>query len=132
MNYTNDDELIAKFMGAILNKSMGWQFFVFNSPYSRSGFDLKFHSSWDWLVPVVEKIESLKVSVNINTQWNEFNQCSYTQTSMKLSAGKMSKDKTCICDSIDLYHRHSSTYTSKIESVYESVVEFIKWYNENK
>src|SRR4051812_21847400 len=40
---------------------------VFSKPNKRLYIleDLKYHSSWDWLMPVVEKIESLAFEVSI-------------------------------------------------------------------
>jgi len=55
----------------------------------------KYHSSWDWLMPVVEKII-------------------YNYDESK---------------SLDIMRELSY---AKIESVYQSVIEFIKWYNQNK
>ena len=55
---------------------------------------LKYHSSWDWLMPIVEKIEQVNEGV----------------------------PKELINLSLFSYR----------EEVYKAVVEFIKWYNENK
>src|SRR5574344_1719127 len=62
--------------------------------------NLKFHSSWDWLVPVVEKILGTE---NNSSDWEKH----YTQI-------------------------HDSLWSINIESVWLSVVEFIKWYNKQK
>ncbi len=36
--------------------------------YEQYGYDqLKYHDSWDWLMPVVEKIESMGFDVNIGS-----------------------------------------------------------------
>ena len=59
--------------------------------------DLKFHSSWDWLMPVIEQIE--------NTE-------SYITTKETMKNIRLS--------------------IPDINLVYHFVVEFIKWYNENK
>ena len=63
---------------------------------------MKYHSSWDWLMPVVEKIEHTSAYVNV---------------------------KGC--------HVKISTWVdvnapTKLEAVHKAVVEFIKWYNEQK
>ncbi len=44
LDLKEDNVLIAKFMGGVLSS------------------ELKYHSSWDWLMPVVEKIEGLRDS----------------------------------------------------------------------
>ena len=91
-----------------------------NNPYNKptwwgvglrkdaGNFDLYYHSSWDWLMPVVEKIEK---------------ECSHEvvifSTHCNVNQGKT----------------HDMGYIggkTKIEAVYKSVIEFIKWYNQNK
>lgn len=72
---------------------------------------LKFHTSWDWLMPVVEKIESLG---NYGVEIRHFS-CSIYELSF---------------DPSDL--NIESNFDSKIEAVYNAVVQFIQWYNQNK
>lgn len=66
--------------------------------------DLKYHTSWDWLMPVVEKIEDngavtvIKNGCKIETLDNEFTTCGETT----------------------------------LISVYAAVVQFINWYNEQQ
>ena len=69
--------------------------------------NLKYHSSWDWLMPVVEKIEKIK-GVHIFIKGNR---CEILNYGFEMDSP-------------------SSVY--KIESVWLAVVEFIKWYNQNK
>lgn len=66
--------------------------------------EVNYADSWDWLMPVVEKIESSGFNVLI-----EDNFCRIGQE-LQVKATTM----------------------TKIESVYKAVVEFIKWYNQNK
>jgi len=83
------------------------------TPYSdRSLFssDLKFYDDWNWLMEVVEKIESLGYGFRI------------TRT-------------TCFIDSLSpipefkILGGHEET---KKQSAYNACVEFIKWHNEQK
>jgi len=67
-----------------------------------------YHSDWNWLMPVVEKIESLGYDVIINGEWCNIN-------SVELEDD--------ICD---------ISIKGKINAVYLAIVEFIKWHNENK
>jgi len=68
--------------------------------------DLNFHSSWEWLMQVVEKIESIGgTQIFINGI-----SCEIIFKGIVIS-------------------KHSNT---KIESVYNACVEFILWFNENK
>jgi len=74
--------------------------------------ELKYHSSWDWLMPVVEKIEmDCKCDVHIyaHYNWKEPNRCAIYDW----------KDKEIASKSND----------SKIIAVWLAVVEFIKWHN---
>jgi len=65
---------------------------------------MKYHSSWDWLMPVVEKIESLGLNTKIYTGHTTI----------------ASRDASFISQKLN---------DSKIEATYEAVVEFIKWFN---
>ncbi len=66
--------------------------------------DLRYHSSWDWLMPVVEKIEAVL------------------------------KDETLFAKSLDanlsiLNSNHASIFSPR-EIVWEYVIQFITWYNQ--
>ena len=65
-------------------------------------FELEFHSDWNWLMPVVEKIESENI-VCFKFQGNN-----------------------CYCEG---NFKYGITAPSKINAVYNACVEFIKWYN---
>lgn len=69
--------------------------------------------SWDWLMPVVEKIESLGTGYVMT----ENNKCEIVITLD--NKGKK-------------HFSNRFIENSKIESTYLGVVEFIKWYNQNK
>lgn len=58
------NRMIAEFMGGFLrdmgNGDMVWDHEHFMSPLVCKGqFELKYHELWEWLMPVVDKIESL-------------------------------------------------------------------------
>ena len=93
-----DNKLIAEFMGLELTTD------GISDLYYTKDKRLKqienYHASWDWLMPVVEKISDIKSwSINATLEW--------------------------LSDSQD----RDGLYTK--EDVYESVVEFIKQYNNN-
>ena len=69
--------------------------------------ELKYHEDWNWLMEVVEKIESLVYRIEIVKH---------------ICRIYLSNKETIII----------SENTPKIEAVYIACVEFIKWYNENK
>jgi hypothetical protein len=105
-----DNKLIAKFMGIKIEKSWrdGLDYadkYVWNlndEQYDCSKPEyLGFHISWDWLMPVVKKIESLGYFVKISTKMssisrdNKGNNDSYL---IKAQFGDKSKlEKTYIC-----------------------------------
>lgn len=88
-------------------------------PYDEWHYEggLKYKESWDWLMPVVEKIESLyegNIIVKI-----AFNNCSISIcTQYYLAHDEM------VFNGIE-FHKEET----KIKSVWKTVVEFIKWYN---
>jgi len=102
-----NNKLIAKFMGLryvsdpISPTGYGW-----TNGKTPVSIDLKYNSSWDWLMPVVEKIEDAA-----------------TDTYVEIS--ESSTEIWGYPFRINIYKE------SKIESVYDAVVEFIKWYNKN-
>jgi len=76
---------------------------------------IKYHSSWDWLMPVVINInllEDWRFDVNIKTM-----DCDITDE----HTNKIIVECSCEYECCEL-----------INSVYNAVVKFIKWYNENK
>jgi hypothetical protein len=77
----------------------------------------KYNSSWDLLMPVVEKIESIKDDYHGRFQ-------------------VFINSNQCIIQSINIFKKRKNDYYfneytlgSKIESTYMAVVKFIEWYN---
>jgi hypothetical protein len=73
---------------------------------------MKYHVSWDWLMPVVEKIERL------NSKFGNSVEITRTTCVIKVK-GKSFHD----C--------RFRTTGGKIEAVHNTIVKFIKWYNDN-
>ena len=87
-----DNQIIAEFMG-----------------YPELGTEgdfsyLKYHTSWDWLMPVVEKIKILVMEDDSDELYNSEEWDNITHTLVQI----------------------------EIKSVYQAVVEFINEYNETK
>ena len=79
-------------------------------------FELEFHSDWNWLMSVVEKIE--------NQYRSKFSKNTFPCVSI-----------SSICCKISFYGNYEEVIANivrptKIEAVYDSCIEFIKWYNE--
>lgn len=80
-----------------------------NSPYRLK--DIQYHSSWHWIMPVVEKIENLGFDSRIMGN---------------------NSDGGYVCDFVDINNNEATcqiSYESKIEAVWLAVLHFIKWHN---
>ena len=85
-------------------------------PYSND--ELKYHSSWDWLMPVVEKIEGLGFDTAI---------CG-------ISVGEENIIECLISpviknNNIEVHIKQSG---EKIKILWQSIILFIQWYNTQK
>lgn len=109
------NKLIAKFMGCKMDDKC----VVVTYPLSKEedylvgvyNFDqLKYDFSWDWLMPVVEKISKMKYRVKINSN--------HIDTSVIIQGVEDSDSVLNI-----MY------YSKPIEAIYTAVVQFIQWYN---
>lgn len=101
------NRLIAVFMGKTLsNSGLGI--------VAPAGFDLFFsyHTSWDWLMPVVEKIE------NLSPRGYRF---TISSTFVRIH--------TCKNGSGDSDEYNCTVFEGKLNCTWHAVVEFIKWYN---
>ena len=72
---------------------------------------LSFHSNWDWLMRVVEKIESLGYTVTI--------------------AGVMCKVTKVLDLENSIVSYVLGDKSRKLELIYTTMVEFVKWHNKN-
>ena len=127
-NIIENNKLIAEFMG-VFDKILStgnihsWS----DAPYYYTTEDTrekvikniskysKYSNDWNWLMKVVEKIESIEDCVY---------QVDILQEGCKIL-------KRC-CLLIDKRVGKLESDTTKIESVYNACVEFIKWYNKQK
>jgi hypothetical protein len=80
-------------------------------------YDLKYHASWEWLMPVVEKIESLE---NIRFGFT-IDVLHVIVTDYK---GKGVE--------IIWVHKFPDNGDTKLSMTYDAVHQFIQWYNQNK
>ena len=118
------NKLIAKFDGLeYLGKNVhGFSGYVFNLDklnveenclcYCNSE-SMKYHSSWDWLMRVVEKIDFTEIdgrNVNVDISW----------------CGTKIKHPLQCFDG-----EYSKANDSRIMRTWSVIVEFIKWYNKN-
>lgn len=108
-----DNEIIAEFMGMVRTLSgHGDRIFWKYGKMNYEVYDVrqlnKYQTSWDWLMPVVEKIYDLRLG-KYNSKGNL----------LREPIGYAIED-------------FSLTSQSRKDNTHKAVVEFIKWYNENK
>ena len=100
-----ENKLIAEFMG-MQHTDIGWYDNEETLQLQNNTFDeLQFQTSWDWLMPVVEKIEDMG--------------CEVVMTNAECTIS----GNDCYVESIG---------KSRREATYNAVVEFINEYNINK
>ena len=118
LNVIEGNKLIAEFMGwsQQLDVEKRWYGAWFDQHRVRKAWSefqghepLLFNESWDWLMPVVEKIESKGYDVFINGLY-----CRITDSGMSD------------------FELESDVALSKIDATYQAVVKFIKWYNQQQ
>ncbi len=100
------NKLIAEFMGADAEFNKLYRstiYYEHNGEYIRYIDNLLFHTSWDWLMTVVGKIGDIDNMADVGF------------------AAKLEKANLQIFETSILCHK---------QAVYERVIEFIKWYNE--
>jgi len=124
------NELIAKFMGLYPIETHKGYFQLKNhrgkTHYHKDNIDrcydiCKFHSSWDWLMPVVEKIEKLGYYTKISGCASGI--CHYCWFN---EGGDEHKPYQIIIG------YNGENQESKIYVVWRACIEFIKWYNGQK
>jgi aspartokinase-like uncharacterized kinase len=97
-----DNELIAEFMGLVFVKEI----------------DGIYHKSWDWLMPVVERIQSIGYHTSM---YHDCDKLTYTyRNEMRIVNSDESK----------IRYRELSNGETMIQCVYTAVVEFVKWHNQ--
>jgi hypothetical protein len=122
MDYIEGNKLIAEFIGyqtdeARLACEKEWRMsyrihehkYKTDRGYWETDFfpeEMKYHSYYDWIMPVVERIEELGFTVGI------------VRNSVHIMENGVVVASDCS--------------TKKIDAIYSAVLEFIKWYNQNK
>lgn len=106
------DQLIADFIGERLPKStlqgatQQWKF-TFCDGFYPDFANMHFKDKWDWLMPVVDKIESMGYFVMINRWTSVYTGSDGNRIQITTVEGP-----------------------SKITNTYQAILQFIRWYNE--
>ena len=116
----NDNKLIADFMGLEFSKGEYYRP-LYNSGDWIPENELEYHESWDWLMPVVRKIDN---TITLSSKDESYLYC----------FDMVSENHVTIFDSL------TSTTIVKVpfdkayerEPVYKAVVKFIEWYNKKQ
>jgi|TARA_B110000908_G_C10253513_1_gene453750 hypothetical protein len=120
----NDNKIIAEFMGGEFNSKH-------TSVTTKEGFNsvgaLRYHTSWDWLMPVVDKIRRViswdrdKFSTDVTIYGNG------TQIVSGCYGSREHSDKY-----FNQQWVGKNGYYNTLENTYSAVVNYIKWYNSQK
>lgn len=105
-NIIENNKLIAEYMGINYEPNRNSHE---SSEYFYEDSELGYHTSWDWLMPVIEQINS----------FGEFN---------VLIIGRACRIYSDLPQHFNRFFEGDTT----LDAIYAGVVEFIKWYNKNK
>ena len=120
------NKIIAEFMGATISTHGVFECANFQEKTAEGykSYDLIYlcyHSSWDWIFSVIEKITSLgfEIEFNIKPNWDE----------STFSIYDTKRDNTLV-ESLNFIDIENCN--SLIQYVWICIVEFIQYYNQNK
>lgn len=107
--------LIATFEGYKTFHENGYWQIHYSEDNERTAIDTAYHSDWNWLMVVVEKIEEIALTDTATCKVHrfrvnmEYNQCHIIDTKTDDIVGEGE--------------------VGKLDSTYKAVIEFINWYN---
>ena len=127
MNTQENNKMIAEFLGKDheLNQCI-------SAP--------QYYTEWDWLMPVVDKIEEMGFTTSIKTSYARINPREMGRYDNYISfvgfnEGGWHSRNPCpsVDDDIDNgYESKGHEIINKRQAIYKAVVVFINWYNKNK
>lgn len=121
MSIVEQNELIAVFDGW---QRVGSRLVKYSEREVRKPEHLFYHAHWAWLMEVVDRIETLKDTID-----NIICQVTITSHSCNIN---YNSGNVRTSDLPSFYQtRLRSETESKIDNVYAAVVEFIQWYNQH-
>jgi len=129
METTQNNKLIAEFMGLKEIYTPLLNIYEISETEICLETDLAYHTDWNWLMKVVDKIESFQATIRLKSNYSHFQNQNYHQVTIEIDKGKLSESRKTFWDDGFIYKHHSNTGLNRIDCYYESVIEFIKWYN---
>ena len=142
MTTTEENILIAEFMGYKLtpcNNGLAWDIGKSIPSHEHlfpiqgvlhTGNELNFYTSWDWLMPVVDKIESIELKDSNST--NYYDVCIMPDAVLiGLQSDDLENPLILInkSEGVGSINHHVHLFEKKRDAVYNAVVEFINFYN---
>ena len=130
MNYTENNKIIADWMKVKFNDKVG-QWEISESTFRKN---LKYHTSWDWLMGVVEKIEAL----DINQFAEQLGRSDVSPIKGHFWFQRIGNNVESFASVY--YWQYDNQITglpdvkgnSPIDAMYTAILQFIKFYNETK
>ena len=151
-----ENKLIAEFMGLELEETLEGLFVYAKKEQSRIKLndiktefyeihELLYQTSWDWLMPVVDKIEEMGFKTAIKTSYVRINPRENAGYEHYISYITFNEDgwssrkpyASYDDDYLDYIDMGNISYTpkeiiDKRRAIFEAVIAFINWYNKNK
>lgn len=120
MKTIENNKLIAEFMHletSINHNSSEWyEKKIISSIIKEKANELNYHASWNWLMPVVDKIERTSTD-------NKDNSDNFFNVTIEVFE--------CNINGVDADINICENGHTKRKATYNAVVKFIEWYNEN-
>lgn len=118
-----DNELIARFMGGVSQKATSYCISDYPNELPLHILkDLKYHKSWDWLIPVVEKIEDVKTNgkrvIRAGANVTIYYKACIIKFEPDEDGGDENEEFAC-----------QTKGETKLDAVYKAVIKFIKHCN---
>ena len=107
-----ENKLIAEFMGDVFYKNTGHWYNSEGCDIAWAEDELQYHTSWDWLMPVVDKINSIKCKNN-----------GYYGVEIYPNAVRIEDGDS---NEIVLLNQTNERFETSKQATYQAVVEFIK------
>tara|TARA_R110002020_G_scaffold154637_2_gene334701 strand:- start:627 stop:995 length:369 start_codon:yes stop_codon:yes gene_type:complete len=114
-----DNKLIAEFMGYGKDEKENIHWIDTEDAYGIASEDLKYHTDWNWLMPVVDKIETIHGVYRRGGLTNGGQMHNAKDTKYIMEYGRYNR---CIA------HSYAQ---DRLSAEYNAIVEFIKFYNQN-
>lgn len=122
---------VAQFMGAKLTASGHLEALPEWGTHRNmiSAEDLKYDSSWDWLMPVIEKIKTINLVSSVTID---------SRCGVKVAKGEYYMENRCdfklwhIAWNPSTIHIGVCSEEDHLTVCYKAVLKFLKWYEENK